>query len=262
MSRLLKTAATGMLAQQLFIDTIANNLANVNTAGFKKTKVEFQDLLYQTIRAAGSSNLQGTFVPTELQVGSGTRPSATQRIISQGNLTQTNNDFDIAIDGRGFFQITKPDGTLTYTRDGSFKMSEQQILVTTDGFQLEPQITLPTNMIGLDIGADGRVFAKVYGQQETQELGQLQVALFANPGGMKAVGQNLFEATFASGVPVLTNPGVDGAGTILHKYSEGSNVDVVEEMVNMIIAQRSFETNSKAVQAADDMLNTSNNLRR
>lgn len=262
MSRVLRTAATGMMAQQMFIDVIANNMANVNTTGFKKSKMEFQDLLYQTIRSAGSSNLQGTFVPTELQVGTGVRPVATQKIFSQGELIYTNNTFDLAIKGKGFFQITKPTGELAYTRDGSFKINEQGILVTSDGFQLEPQIAIPPETLQVDISADGQVLAKIPNQEELQQLGQLQIVRFINSGGLKALGQNLFEATFASGAPILNDPGINGAGTILQGYLESANVDVVEEMVNMIAAQRAFETNSKAVQAADDMMNTSNNLRR
>ncbi|MCP4723559.1 MAG: flagellar basal-body rod protein FlgG [bacterium] len=262
MSKVLRTAATGMLAQQLFIDTVANNLANVNTTGYKKNKIEFQDLLYQTIRAAGSSSLQNSYVPTELQVGSGVRPSSTQKIHMQGELEETGNPLDVAIMGKGFFQITKPDGTIAYTRDGSFKLSEQGVLVNSDGYQLEPQVAIPQNAIGVDIGMDGQVMAKIYGQENTQNLGQIQVVMFLNEGGLKALGQNLLEATFASGAPVPTTPGIDGAGSIIQRYRESSNVDIVEEMVNMIVAQRSFETNSKTVQAADEMLNISNNLRR
>jgi len=263
MSRVLRTAATGMMAQQMFIDVISNNLANVNTTGFKKSKIEFQDLLYQTIRSAGSSNLQGSFVPTELQVGSGTRPVATQKIFSEGELVYSNNPLDLAINGHGFFQVIKPDtGDFAYTRDGAFKISEQGIIVTSDGFQLEPQIGIPNNALSIDISADGQVLAKVPNQVELAQLGLIQIVRFINPAGLKSLGQNLYEATFASGAPVPSVPGLEGAGTLLQGYLESSNVDVVEEMVNMIVAQRSFETNSKAVQAADDMMNTSNNLRR
>lgn len=262
MSRVLRTAATGMIAQQLFTDVISNNLANVNATGFKKSKIEFQDLLYQTLRSAGSSNLQGSFVPTSIQVGSGTRPVAIQRIFTDGELVYTNNTFDVAINGKGFFQITKPNGQLAYTRDGAFKVNEQGVLANSDGFQLEPQIAIPPEAVSVDISADGLVMAKLPLQEELQQLGQIQVATFINPAGLSALGQNLYEATFAAGAPNLNVPGENGAGTILQKYLESSNVDVVEEMVNMIVAQRAFETNSKAVQAADDMMNTSNNLRR
>ncbi len=262
MSRILRSAATGMLAQQLFIDVVSNNLANVNTTGYKKSKVEFQDLLYQTIRAAGSSNLQGSFVPTELQVGSGTRPVATQKIYTQGEMIATNNPLDVAINGNGFLQVNLPDGRQTYTRDGALKLSELGVLVTSDGFNIEPQITIPQGALDIEIAADGVVNARVFGQETLQNLGQLQVTLFINPAGLKNIGQNLFEATFASGAPIQGVPGIDGAGNIVQRHIEGSNVDLVEEMVNMIVAQRAFETNSKAVQAADDMLNTSNQLRR
>ncbi|MCH8287014.1 flagellar basal-body rod protein FlgG [candidate division KSB1 bacterium] len=262
MSKVLRTAATGMLAQQLFIDIIANNLANVNTTGFKRSKIEFQDLLYQTIRAAGSSNLQGSFVPTELQVGSGTRMVASQKIFSQGDTVATNNPLDVAIVGNGFFQINKPDGTFAYTRDGAFKINELGQLVTSDGFSLEPQITIPQGALGFEIGDDGTVGAVIQNQETVQNLGQLQIIQFINPAGLRNLGQNLFESTFASGAPIPGNPGVNGAGTIKQRFLESSNVDIVEEMVNMIVAQRAFETNSKAVQAADDMLNTSNQLRR
>ena len=264
MSRVMRTATTGMLAQQLFIDVIANNLANVNTTAFKKSKVEFQDLLYQTIRAAGSSNLEGSFVPTELQVGSGTRPVATQKIFTQGEIIATGNVLDLAINGNGFFQIYMPDGTFRYTRDGAFKINELSILVTSDGFSLQPEITIPENLEGLNIevGMDGQVYAKIYGQETLLNLGQIELTMFFNPAGLKSVGQNLYEFTYASGAPRLGPPGIDGAGTILQRFIESSNVDIVEEMVNMIVAQRAFETNSKAIQAADDMLNISNQLRR
>jgi flagellar basal-body rod protein FlgG len=262
MSRVLRTAATGMLAQQLFIDVVANNLANINTTGFKKSKIEFQDLLYQTIRSAGSSNLQGSFVPTELQVGSGTRPVATPKIFTEGEIVATNNPLDVAINGNGFFQVNLPDGRLAYTRDGALKLSELGVFVTSDGFNLEPQITVPQGSLDIEIAPDGVVFARVFGQETLQNLGQFQIIQFINSAGLKNIGQNLFEATFASGAPIQSTPGIDGAGSIIQRHLESSNVDLVEEMVNMIVAQRAFETNSKAVQAADDMLNTSNQLRR
>jgi len=262
MSRTLKTAATGMLAQQLYVDTIANNLANVNTSGFKKSKVEFQDLLYQTLRTAGSSNLQGTFVPTELQVGNGTRSVATNKIFSQGEISFTGNQIDIAIDGAGFFQINKPDGTIAYTRDGTFKISDQGFLVTSDGLELEPQITIPDNAEQIEIGIDGNVYAKLYAQEELQNLGQITLVRFINPAGLRSMGQNLYEATFASGPPQVGVPNEQAYGRLLQGYLESSNVNVIEEMVSMIIAQRAYEINSKSVQAADDMMNTANTLRR
>lgn len=263
MSRVLRTAATGMMAQQMFVDVIANNLANVNTTGFKRSKIEFQDLLYQTIRSAGSSNLQGTYVPTELQIGAGTRPVSTNKIFSQGELVFTNNQLDVAIEGDGFFQVIKPDTQeIVYTRDGTFKISRDQELVTSDGFIVEPQITIPIDALRIDISKDGYILAIVPNQVELSEIGQLELVRFINPSGLKSIGQNLLQATYAAGDPVPSVPGQDGAGTILQGYLELSNVDVVEEMVNMIVAQRAFEMSSKAVQAADDMMNTTNNLRR
>lgn len=263
MSRVLRTAATGMMAQQLYVDSISNNLANVNTTGFKKNKMEFQDLMYQTLRSAGSSNLQGTFVPTELQVGSGVRPVSSAKVHTQGETVFTGGSFDISINGNGFFQVIRPsDGRPVYTRDGAFKINEQGVLVTSDGWELDPQIAIPEGTIDVQIGLDGTVYAKLSDQEELQQQGQIQVVTFINAAGLKAVGQNMFEATFSAGAPNQNVPGQNGAGTTVQGYLESSNVDVVEEMVNMIVAQRAFETSSKAVQAADDMMNTSNSLRR
>ena len=263
MPRILRTAATGMNAQQLNVDTIANNIANVNTTGFKRSKVEFQDLLYQTLRVAGSSNLQDTYVPTEIQVGNGTRPVATQKIYSQGEIILTQNQLDMAINGDGFFQITRPDGTIVYTRDGAFKLSDEGVIVNSDGLPLEPQITVSPDTEQLEVGADGTIMAKLTGQVELTNLGQVELVKFINPGGLRSMGQNLYEATFASGNPIPGVPGgPEGLGTIMQRYLETSNVEIVEEMVNMIIAQRAYDLNSKAVQAADEMLNTANNLRR
>jgi flagellar basal-body rod protein FlgG len=262
MTRTLHTAATGMLAQQLYVDNIANNLANVNTTSFKRNKVEFQDLLYQTIRMAGSSNLQDTYIPTNLQVGNGVRPSSSQKIQSQGDLTYTNNPLDVAIDGIGFMQVTRPDGTLAYTRDGTLKVSENSVLVTSDGLPIEPQITIPQDATAISIGEDGFVQAEVFGQTQLQQLGQINLVKFLNPAGLKAVGQNLYEETFASGTPIIGQPTRDGFGRIMQGYLESSNVNVIDEMVNMITAQRAYEINSRAIQAGDDMMTTVNNMRR
>ncbi len=262
MNRIIRTAATGMEAQQLFMDNIANNLANVNTTAFKKSKVEFQDLIYQTMRTAGSSNLQGTFVPTHLQIGNGSRPVANQKIFQQGDVYYTNNPLDVAIDGNGFFQINRPDGTIAYTRDGTFKISDRGNLVTSDGLDLEPLVTLPENATSVSIGLDGFVQVEIYGQVQMQELGQMTLVKFFNPAGLKSVGQNLYEETQASGAPIIGTPNTEGFGKIIQGYLESANVDVVEELVNMIIAQRSYEINSKGVQAADDMMNTVNGLKR
>ncbi len=262
MNRIIRTAATGMEAQQLFMDNVANNLSNVNTTAFKKSKVEFQDLIYQTLRVAGSSNLQGTYVPTNVQIGNGSRPVANQKIFSQGEVYYTNNPLDVAIDGMGFFQINKPDGTISYTRDGSFKVSDRGNLVTSDGLEIEPLVTIPENATSISIGADGFIQVEVFGQVQLQDLGQLTLVKFFNPAGLKSIGQDLYEETQASGPPIIGTPNAEGFGRIVQGYLENSNVDVVEELVNMIIAQRAYEINSKSVQAADDMMATVNNLRR
>ena len=262
MIRTLRTAATGMHAQQLYVDTISNNLANVNTTAFKRNKLEFQDLLYQTIRVAGSSNQQNTYVPASLNVGNGVRPTSSAKIQTQGDLFYSNNPTDLAIDGDGFFQVIRPDGRLAYTRDGSLKLSENSVLVTSDGIPLQPQITIPQNATALSIGEDGFVQAEIFGQTQLQQLGQIALVKFFNPAGLKPVGSNLYEETFASGTPFLGQASQDGFGRILQGYLESSNVNIVEEMVNMITAQRAFETNSKAIQAADDMMSTINTLRR
>ena len=262
MSRILNTAATGMRGMQLFIDNIANNLANVNTTAFKKSRLEFQDLIYQSQRVAGSSNLQGTFVPTSLQIGNGTRSVSTNKIFSQGDIFQTNNPLDVAINGKGFFQVNDPAGEILYTRDGSLKISDQGILVTSDGFELEPQVTIPDDALEIAIGADGTVQAKIFGQTDVQDLGQLELAKFLNPAGLNNLGRNLFERTFASGDPGIGQPNSEGFGRIEQGFLESSNVEVVEELINMIQAQRAFEINSRVVQTGDDMLTTVNGMRR
>ena len=262
MNRIIRTAATGMEAQQLFMDNVANNLANVNTTAFKKSKVEFQDLIYQNLRIAGSSNLQGTFVPTHIQIGNGSRPVANQKIFAQGEIYYTNNPLDIAVDGGGFFQVNRPDGTIAYTRDGALKISDLGNVVTSDGLEIEPLITIPENATSISVGLDGYVQVEIYGQVQLQELGQLTLVKFLNPAGLKAVGQNLYEETQASGAPIIGTPNTEGYGKIVQGYLESSNVDVVEELVNMIIAQRAYEINSKGVQAADDMMSTVNGMKR
>ena len=262
MSRAMRTAATGMLAQQLNVDTIANNLANVNTTGFKRSKIEFQDLLYQTVRRAGISSMQGAEVPVELQIGYGVRPVATQRIFSQGDITQTNNALDLSIEGDGFFQIMRPDGTVCYTRDGAFKLSADGQIVTSDGFALEPEFTFPDGTTEIHITRDGVVSVLVVGENMAQEVGQIELAKFINPAGLKALGRNLFAVTGASGDPLIGVPGTEGLGMLSQGFLELSNVEVVEEMVNMIIAQRAYEISAKAVQTAEDMSSMANNLRR
>lgn len=260
MLRALWTAGTGMVAQQANLDTISNNLANVNTTGFKKGRAEFQDLMYQTIRQAGAATGPDTQLPTGIQVGHGVRQVATQKLYGQGNFQSTGNDYDLAIEGEGFFQITMPDGTLAYTRDGSFKKDSQGRMVTAEGYPLEPQITVPDDATGLTISADGLVSATT--PAGTEEIGQITIARFVNPAGLENMGRNLARETEASGVPVVGNPGDDGAGTLAQQYLEMSNVQVVEEMVNMIVAQRAYEVNSKAIQTADDMLGQAASLKR
>jgi flagellar basal-body rod protein FlgG len=258
MLRALYTAATGMQAQQINIDTIANNIANVNTTGFKEGRAEFQDLLYQTIRPAGTASSTSTTYPTGLQLGLGTRPVAIDRNYSQGDFKQTGNPFDLVIEGKGFFQVKLPSGETGYTRDGSFHVSADGTLVTSGGDPLEPQITIPTNAETVTIGKDGTVTATVAGV--AQQVGTIQLASFANPAGLNAIGGNLFTLSTASGDAVTGAPGENGIGRINQGFLENSNVSVVEEMVNMIIAQRAYETNSRAIKVADDMLSQINNL--
>jgi len=262
MMRALWSAATGMLAKQLDMDVIANNLANVNSAGFKKSRVDFQDLMYQTIRTAGSTVAQGSRVPTGIQVGLGTRAAAIQKVFSQGDFIQTENPFDLVIEGDGFFQVLLPDGSTAYTRTGAFKVDSEGRVVTSDGFVMEPELAVPANAVDISIGTDGTVTIQVAGENTPTELGQIQLARFLNPGGLMSIGRNLYKPTAASGDPAVGTPGLEGIGTIAQKFLEMSNVKVVEEMVKMIIAQRAYEVNSKAIQTSDEMLAAANNLRR
>jgi len=257
MMRALWTAASGMQAQQLNVDNISNNLANVNTSGFKKSRVDFQDVIYQTLKSPGASAEQSTQIPTGLSVGLGVRPVATQKIFTQGNMQQTNNALDLVIEGDGFFQVSLPDGTVAYTRDGAFKRDSQGNMVTSDGILLQPAITIPSEAKEINIGTDGTVSYKVAGQSDIQQAGKIELVRFANPAGLSPLGRNLFQQTDASGE--ATN---DGVGTIQQGWLEMSNVQVVEEMVSMIVAQRAYETNSKAIQASDQMLEQAANLRR
>lgn len=260
MMRALWTASTGMVAQQGNIDNISNNLANVNTTGFKKTRLDFQDLMYQTIRQAGAASGQDTQIPTGLQMGHGVRQVATQKIYTQGNFQATGNSLDVAIEGDGFFQVTMPDGTIAYSRDGAFKKDSQGRVCTSDGYLLEPQVTIPQEATDFTVSSEGRVTATTTAGQ--QDLGEITLARFINPSGLESIGRNLLKETEASGVPMVTNPGTDGAGTLAQKYLEMSNVQVVDEMVNMIVAQRAYETNSKAITTADEMLGQAANLKR
>ncbi len=260
MLRALYSAAAGMESQQMNLDVISNNLANVNTTGYKESKLEFQDLLYQTTRAAGSQQGGGNELPGSLQIGQGSIPVSTERIFTQGDLTQTGGNLDIASQGQGFFQVQMPDGTLAYTRDGSFKTNSQGQIVTSDGYPVQGGFQpVPTGTTNITISASGAV---TYTTATGVTSSQIQLANFNNPGGLQAVGQNLFTETEASGTPLLGDPSQNGLGTLQQGYLELSNVSVVQEMVNLILAQRAYEVNSKAVQAADQMMQDSNNLQR
>ena len=260
MIRALYTAATGMNAQQANIDNVANNLANVNTTGFKKSRIEFEDLVYQQVRAAGAASSSGTEAPVGLESGLGTRAVATARNFSAGNLRGTGAPLDVAIEGQGFLQITMPDGTKAYTRAGALHLDAQGAIVTNEGYALDPAITIPANALSVSISKDGVVSAQLAGQAASQTLGTIQLANFANTGGLRALGGTLFAATTASGEPESGAPGLDGRGSLVQGFLEDSNVSVVEEMVNMIIGQRAYEANSKVIKATDEMLSQVNNL--
>ncbi|MBL7202873.1 MAG: flagellar basal-body rod protein FlgG [Desulfobacteraceae bacterium] len=262
MQRALWIASTGMQAQTLNIDVIANNLANVNTTGFKRSRADFQDLLYHSLRAAGTASAQGSEVPTGIQIGHGTRPVATQKIFSQGDYQQTQNQLDMAIEGHGFFQIIQPNGEAAYSRAGSFKLDGDGRIVTSDGFLLEPEISIPTDAVSISIGTDGTVSIKQAGETEPSEVGTIQLARFVNPSGLESIGRNLYLPTKSSGEVMTGTAGEDGFGTIAQGYLEMSNVSVVEEMVSMITAQRAYELNSKAVKTVDEMLQMANNIKR
>lgn len=261
MIRALWTAATGMEAQQLNIDVISNNLANVNTAGFKKSRVDFQDLMYQTVKQAGTTEGQGSTIPTGVQIGLGAKPGSTSKIFTPGEMLQTDDPLSMRIDGDGFFQVQLPNGGSAYTRDGSFKRDSTGVLVTSDGYALDPQIQIPQDATDIAIGSDGTVSVTIPGQP-VQEVGKIQLAKFANPAGLSNMGKNLLLATKASGDATMDDPGNGGLGSISNNQIEMSNVKVVEEMVNMILAQRAYEVNSKAIQTADEMLSIANNIRR
>jgi flagellar basal-body rod protein FlgG len=254
MIRSLWISKTGLDAQQTQLDVVANNLANVGTTGFKRSRVAFEDLLYQNVRQAGANSSQQTQLPTGLQIGTGVRPVATPRMFTQGNLQQTGNQLDLAINGQGFLQIQLPDGTTAYTRDGSLHTDANGTLVTANGFPLSPSITIPANAQAVTIGQDGTVTITVPGQAAPQNVGQIQLASFVNPGGLESKGQNLFVETAASGTPSTNGPGTNGLGLLNQGYLETSNVNVVEELVAMIQTQRAYEINSKAIQTSDQML--------
>jgi flagellar basal-body rod protein FlgG len=255
MLRSLHIARTGLEAQQTQLDVISNNLANVSTTGFKRARAVFEDLLYQTIRQAGAQSTQETQLPSGFQLGVGVRTVATERIHTQGALQQTGNALDVAINGRGFFQIQMPDGSISYTRDGTFQVDNQGTLVTSSGYTVLPQMQIPQDSLLVTIGRDGVVNSTQPGNPNTiQQLGQIQLATFINYAGLQSVGENLYQETAASGAPQVNNPGTNGLGVLNQSFTETSNVNVAEELVNMIVSQRAFELNSRAITTSDQML--------
>ena len=254
MIRSLWISKTGLDAQQTNMDVTANNLANVSTNGFKRARAVFEDLLYQTLRQPGAQSSQQTQLPSGLQLGTGVRPVATERIFTQGNLQQTSNPLDVAVNGSGFFQVLMPDGTTSYTRDGSFHVDSQGQLVTSSGFPVQPAITIPANALTITIGRDGVVSVTRAGTVAPTQVGSLQLASFVNPAGLQSMGENLYVETAASGTASTNAPGSNGLGLLSQGYVETSNVNVVEELVNMIQIQRAYEINSKAIQTSDQML--------
>jgi flagellar basal-body rod protein FlgG len=247
-------AKTGLDAQQTRMSVISNNLANVNTTGFKRSRAAFEDLLYQDLRQAGGQTSEQTESPSGLSVGTGVRVVGTQKLFTQGNISQTNNALDLAVQGRGFFEVLLPDGTQAYTRDGTFQIDSDGQLVTSSGYRVQPEITLPNNAQSVTIGTDGVVSVSIAGQAAAQQVGTLQLTDFINPAGLQARGENLFFETAASGTPQSGTPGLNGLGTLAQGALETSNVNVVEELVSMIETQRAYEMNSKAISASDSML--------
>ncbi|MBP6818786.1 flagellar basal-body rod protein FlgG [Ferrovibrio sp. MS7] len=260
--RSLSTGATGMMAQQLNVEVISNNIANMNTTGFKRQRAEFQDLLYQNQRRPGATSSDAnTIVPSGIQIGVGVRAAGVYRIHEQGNLTSTGNPYDIAINGKGFFQITLPSGETAYTRAGSFQVNAQGQVVTADGYLINPNITVPQGTLAVSVDNTGIVEARITGQTAPQQLGQIQLANFVNEAGLEAVGDNLFLETPASGQPQVGNPNTQGLGTLRQGYLETSNVNPVQEITNLITAQRAYDMNSKVITTSDEMLQTTTRLR-
>ncbi|WP_187919184.1 flagellar basal-body rod protein FlgG [Helicobacter pylori] len=262
MLRSLYSATSGMLAQQTHIDTTSNNIANVNTTGFKKSRADFNDLFYQAMQYAGTNTSNTTLSPDGMEVGLGVRPSAITKMFSQGNPKETENNLDVAITGKGFFQVQLPDGTTAYTRSGNFKLDEQGNLVTSEGYLLIPQITLPEDTTQVNIGVDGTVSVTQGLQTTSNVIGQITLANFVNPAGLHSMGDNLFSITNASGDAIVGNPDSQGLGKLRQGFLELSNVRLVEEMTDLITAQRAYEANSKSIQTADAMLQTVNSLKR
>ena len=254
MIRSLWIAKTGLDAQQMQLDVIANNLANVSTNGFKRSRAVFEDLLYQTLRQPGAQSSQQTQLPSGLQLGTGVHPVATEKIFTQGNMQQTGNPLDLAIRGNGFLQVLQPDGSTAYTRDGSFQIDAQGVLVTASGFAVQPQITIPANVQSITIGQDGTVSVQQAGTAKPTQVGAIQLVSFINPAGLQSAGENLYLETAASGTPSANTPGSNGLGRLSQGFLETSNVNVVEELVSMIQAQRAYEINSKVITTSDQML--------
>ena len=260
MLRALTTAATGMIAQQNNLDIVANNIANVNTTGFKRSRAEFQDLLSSAIRTPGAMINQGTFQPVGIEVGLGVKTAATTRVFTGGVQQATGNPYDISIEGQGFFQIVQSDGTLAYTRDGAFKVDGMGQLCTSDGYLIQPQITIPQNAAEVNITPDGNVSVKIGTDTNQNIVGQVQLVRFQNPSGLLSIGHNLFVETPGSGTPIQGTPGQDGFGSIQQGFLEGSNVQIVDELINLIKAERAFESSSKIITASSDILRQTNQL--
>jgi flagellar basal-body rod protein FlgG len=263
MMRALYTAATGMGAQERNVDAVANNIANVNTTGFKKARVNFQDLLYQTLKLPGAETAEGVLLPEGIQIGHGVRTSSTSRSFLQGDFVKTEQPLDLAIEGTGFFKVSLPDGTIAYTRDGSFKRDVNGNIVTVDGYLLDPSIAISEDATEITITSDGTVSELTPGSPTPQNVGTIELARFANPAGLDGrLGRNLYLETAASGSPVEGNPESEGLGSVLQHFLEGSNVNIVEEMIDLIIAQRAFEANSNVIRTSDTMLQLANAIRR
>lgn len=260
MIRSLWTGTTGMHGQQLNIDVIANNLANVSTTGFKKSRADFQDLLYQTMKVPGSQTSADTQSPTGIMVGLGVRPAAVTKVFTQGDLIQTENELDVAIEGNGFLQVEMPNGTTAYTRAGALKRDSNGRITTSDGYPILPALTIPDGATQVSISETGIVSAIIGDDTESTEIGTLELASFTNNAGLSAIGRNLFQETSASGTAITGTPGSEGLGTLMQTYLEGSNVNIVEEMASMITTQRAYEINSKTIQTSDEMMQTTNNL--
>lgn len=261
MNQALWISKTGLDAQQTKMAVISNNLANASTVGFKRGRAVFEDLLYQNFRQAGAQSSQDTVIPSGMMLGSGVRTVATEKVFNQGNVAQTDNELDVAIEGQGFLQVLLPDGNLAYTRDGSLQVNDQGQMVTANGYAVQPAITIPEGSLSITIGGDGTVTATIAGSSSPNQLGTLQLADFVNPAGLQPMGQNLYLESNASGAPQVSNPGLNGLGTLLQGFTEASNVNVVEELVNMIETQRAYEMNSRAISTTDQMLQyVSNNM--